>query len=159
MSKMSSNSLHNSLLRPPVLHILRASGFHATRPGALDTLVDLMFRYMMRLAENTASHAFLNHNDLIPTITDVRMALEDVGAFRPQIGPVEEQTLGTEDVRGTNAFLDWIRGETNREIRRIAGLTAGEAEAVDIEIGTEREDFLTGKHFLPIKNPLHKNTC
>ena len=100
----------------------------------------------MRLAEQTASYALTNHNDLVPNVTDIRMALQDVGALRPQVGAMEEQVIGAEDMRGVNAFLDWIKGENNKEIRRIAGLRGGEAEVLDIESGIEREDFLTGKH-------------
>ena len=71
------------------------------------------------------------------------MALEDVGALRPQIGAMEEQSIGEEDTRGINAFLKWMMGPENKEIRRIAELSGVEGE-VDIEAGAEKEDFLTG---------------
>ena len=140
---MTPNALHNSLLRPPVLHILRAAGFHATRPAALDTLVDLASRYLLLLTTQVASHAALSHNDLTPTAFDVRMALEDVGALRPQIRAMEEQVRGEEDDRGMQNFLAWIGGEQNHEIRRIAGLVASAGE-IDVAADIEREDFLTG---------------
>ncbi|MCJ1401938.1 hypothetical protein MMC11_005155 [Xylographa trunciseda] len=139
---MSPNALHDSLLRPSILHILRAAGFHATRPAALDTLVDLASRYIVLLASQTAGHAFANHNDVVPTVTDVRMALQDVGALRPQIGIMEEQSGHEEDTRGMDAFLKWMMGDESREIRRIAGMVGSEGD-VDVEIGSEREDFLT----------------
>ena len=142
---MSPGTLHNSLLRPSVLHILRAAGFHSTRPAAIDTLVDLAARYLDLLARQTAAHAISNHNDCVPTVTDVRMALQDVGALRPQIGIMEEQTRGEEDMRGMDAFLKWIVGEESKEIKRIAGMLAAGGEEVDVEIGIEREDFLTGQ--------------
>lgn len=141
---MSSNALHIALLRPPILHILRAAGFHATRPAVLDTLVDIAARYLTLLATKTASLALKNHNDMTPTITDVRMALHEVGALWPQISMTEEQFQQEEDIRGVDSFIDWIKGEGNREIRRIAGLTAEPGEVVDIEAPGEREDFLTG---------------
>ena len=144
---MSSNALHNSLLRPPVLHILRAAGFHATRPAALDTLVDLATRYISLLATTVAARAYSNHNDATPTITDLRMALQDIGALGPQIGAMEEQCRGEEDTRGVDSFVEWLKGPANREIRRIAGLTATEGEVVDVEAGAGREDFLTGTSF------------
>lgn len=141
---MSSNALHIALLRPPILHILRAAGFHATRPAVLDTFVDIAARYLTLLATKTASYALTNHNDVTPTITDVRMALHDVGALWPQISVAEEQIRQEEDMRGVDAFIDWIRGEGNHEIRRIAGLTSEPGEVVDIETMGEKEDFLTG---------------
>ena len=141
---MSSHALHSSLLRLPIMHILRAAGFHSTRPATLDTLVDLASRYLTLLATTTASHALVNHNDLIPTVTDVCMALQDVGAFKPQRGTMEEQCIGEEDMRGVDGFLEWLRGDGNAEIRRIAGLAGTDGEVVDIEAGGEREDFLTG---------------
>ncbi|MCJ1311355.1 hypothetical protein MMC25_005026 [Agyrium rufum] len=140
---MSSNTLHTSLLRPPILHILRASGFHACRPAAVDTLVDLAQRYLILLATRTAAHAYANHFDGAPTITDARMALEDIRALYPQISSVEEKLRGEEDLRGVEAFIDWIKGDACMEMRRIAGMLPGEVEAVDVEAGGENEDFLT----------------
>lgn len=140
---MAPNILQNSLLRPPILHILRAAGFHATRPAALDALVDIASRYLCLMASKTATHAFINHNDFTPTVTDVRMALEDVGALRPQLGSMEEQCIGEEDTRGMDAFLKWMTGEENKEIRRIAALLGTDGE-VDVEADVEKEDFLTG---------------
>ena len=145
---MSSHSLYTSLLRPPVLHILRAAGFHATRPAVLDTLVDLAARYLALLAKTTVSHAILNHNDSTPSIMDVRMALQDVGALRPQISDMEEQFRDEEDVRGVEAFISWMEGEGNKEIRRIAGFAASEGEVVEVEAVEEKEDFLTGELIL-----------
>ena len=142
---MSSNALHSSLLRPPILHILRAAGFHAIRPAALDALVDLASRYLHLLASQTAVHAFTNHNELSPTVMDVRMALQDVGALRPQRGIMEEQCMGEEDTRGMDAFLKWMTGDESKEIRRIAGMVGTDGE-VDVEDGAVTEDFLTGRN-------------
>lgn len=144
---MSSHALYTSLLRPPVLHILRAAGFQSTKPAVLDTLVDLTARYLVLLANTTASHALINHNDLTPTITDVRMALQDVGALRPQRSAMEEQCRGEEDLRGVDSFLKWMIGDVNKEIRRIAGLAATEGDMVDVDVLGENEDFLTGRRF------------
>ena len=141
---MSTNTLYNSLLRPPILHILRAAGFHAIRPAVLDILVDLTSRYLILLAQKTADYSMLNHNELTPTIMDVRLALQDVGALRPQISITEEQCKGEEDMRGLELLLKWIKGDGNREIRRIAGLAPSEGEMVALDAGEEREDFLSG---------------
>ncbi|MCJ1280866.1 hypothetical protein MMC26_000183 [Xylographa opegraphella] len=73
---------------------------------------------------------------------DVRMALQDVSALRPEIGIMEEQARDQEDTRGMDAFLKWMTGDESREIRRIAGMVGSEGD-VDVEVGNEREDFLT----------------
>ncbi len=140
---MSSRDLHIALLRPPILQILRAAGFTATRPAVLDTVVDLASRYLILLASRTASFAQSNHNDLTPTIMDIRMALQDVGAFWPQVSTMEEQVRGEEDMRGIERFIEWMKGEANQEIRRVAGLSASEGEIIGTEL-EEKVDFLTG---------------
>ena len=142
---MSTTHLQVSLLRPAILHILRASGFHAARPAAADTLVDIAARYLMLLAQRTAGYAWSNNHDTIPTITDVRMALQEVGALYPGMGPLEEQLNYDDDLRGVENFAAWVEGDVNKEIRRIAGLHHTAGEVVDMESGTEREDFLSGE--------------
>ena len=142
---MSTTHLQTSLLRPAVLHILRAAGFHAARPAAAETVVHLTARYLILLAQRSASYAWSNGHDTVPTIIDVRMALQEVGAFSPEIGPLEEQLNYDDDMRGVEAFVGWMDGDTHKEIRRIAGLHHTAGEIVDIEPGVEREDFLTGE--------------
>lgn len=126
-------ALHHSLLRPCVLHILRAAGYHSTRPSVLDTLTDIAARYMYLLAQSTASHASINHTELEISILDVRMAMQDCGALAPEKVLEEQLFDGEEDTRGMEAFLAWTTGAGNREIRRIA-LEGGD--------GT-KEDYLT----------------
>ena len=106
---MSARKCHNSstfyreYLRPPVISTLSAAGFTRTRPGVLETVQDLTSRYMALLCEHTAAHArlrrenALNSGPLSPessdngiTITDIRLALTDVGALYPQISEMEE---------------------------------------------------------------------
>ncbi|KAL8689004.1 MAG: hypothetical protein Q9224_004747 [Gallowayella concinna] len=139
---MSSNAIYTSLLRPSILHILRAAGFHATKPAVLDTVVDLAARYLALLASNSAAHAHENHNDLVLTITDVRMALQDLGALWPQKSTMEELLTGEEDMRGVEAFVKWGKGEQNREIRRVAGLIENEAPVPAMDDAAEKQDFL-----------------
>ncbi|KAL8672251.1 MAG: hypothetical protein Q9168_003274 [Polycauliona sp. 1 TL-2023] len=140
---MSSNAIYASLLRPPILHILRAKGFHATKPAVLDTLVDLTARYLSLLASTSAAHAQENHNDLILTVTDVRMALQDVGALWPQKSAIEEVLIGEEDLRGVDSFVAWMVGDEHRAIRRVAGLIENEAPLSGIDEPVGREDFFT----------------
>ncbi|KAF2806902.1 uncharacterized protein BDZ99DRAFT_500940 [Mytilinidion resinicola] len=167
---MSSNTLHNSLLRPAILHILRAAGFHAAKPSVLDTLTDITTRYILLLASRTAENAVANHNTPEPDITDVRMALQDCGLLVPSLTPGEEAwkemlrkplaeypernglrekeriKRDEEDTQDVKAFLDWIEGEQNREIQRIAGLGAPPPAAItttaDLD-SKEMEDYLT----------------
>ncbi|KAH7399537.1 hypothetical protein BKA66DRAFT_437082 [Pyrenochaeta sp. MPI-SDFR-AT-0127] len=164
---MSQNDLFISLLRPAVLHILRATGFHHGKPSAVDTIVDLTARYMTLLAERTAYNAYSNHNDLTPDITDVRMAMQDCGLLVPTMTageelwkeilrkPLEEYNADTtareneearrdaEDTADVNEFIEWIKGEQNKEIRRIAGtykpVATNPTEQLD---QPEMEDYL-----------------
>lgn len=145
----AAQQLHTSLLRAPILHILRAQGFHSTRPSVLDTLINLAERYLLLLAETTKNHAVLNHNDPAPTITDVRMALTDCGTLTPVLTAAEQDWLekfrrplddfddlkhgdirregelrrrDQQDTQDVRDFIQWVVGDQNREIRRIAGV-------------------------------------
>jgi transcription initiation factor TFIID subunit 3 len=150
---MSSTRLQNALMRPAVLQILRAAGFHNTSGATLDVVTDLAIRYLSLLASTTAQYAFNNHNDYIPTIQDVRMALTEVGALRPQMSVLEERAKGAvnadrhdaafEDMRGVDGFVNWAKGSTNREIRRIAGHASGPGDVVEVGILDDTEDYVT----------------
>lgn len=143
---MSSPYLHSSLLRPPIIHILRAAGFHSARPSVIETLADLASRYLLLLANTTASCASANNSLLEPQLQDVRMAMEQCLVFRPQMTAMEEEWLGREDMRGVDGFIGWARSDVNREIRRIAGMHfEGEAsvDAAEMEKLGAGEDYLT----------------
>ena len=131
-------SLHHALLRPCVLHILRAAGYHSTRPSVLDTLTDLAAKYMTLLAQAAVRHMETNNTELDMelklTIQDVRMAMQDCGALLPQKTLEEEEFEGEEDMRGVENFVAWAIGKVNREIRRVA------LEGAD----AAKEDYLTG---------------
>jgi hypothetical protein len=132
------HALHHSLLRPCILQILRAAGYHSTRPSVLDTLTDLAARYMLLLAQTTAKHAAINHNEpelsLEISIQDVRMAMQDCGVLIPEKTLEEQYYEGKEDTRGVDAFISWAMGKGNSEIRRVA------LEGSD----GAKEDYLTG---------------
>lgn len=109
---MPSEDIHISLLRPAIIHILRASGFHSCRPSVLDTLTDLCARHLAMIAQRTADQVYdrtsaaseddlnrscpplesiFEHNiDASPTITDVRLALASVSFFNSTLTPAEE---------------------------------------------------------------------
>ncbi|PGH16138.1 hypothetical protein AJ79_01905 [Helicocarpus griseus UAMH5409] len=139
---MSAPNLYHSLLRPPVIQILRAAGFHSTTPSVIDTLTDLAARYLLLLASSASDHANNSHDEIpIPNLHDVLMALQDVGALRPQMTFSEEVLSGEEDLRGLQSFMAWFAGPANKEIRRVAGFLPSEGDVVD-EDSLEKEDYL-----------------
>src|SRR5690242_4804437 len=87
---MSQNDLFATLLRPAVLHILRAAGFQSAKPSVVDTVVDLTARHLALLASRAAYNAYSNHNDLDIDVTDVRMAMQDCGVLSPSLTATEE---------------------------------------------------------------------
>jgi transcription initiation factor TFIID subunit 3 len=140
---MSGHNLHNALLRPPIIQILRAQGFHSTRPSVLETLADLTGRYLMILASSTAAHAANAHpDDPSPVLEDIYQALQDAGALRPQLREWEEDWAGEEDMRGLESLIGWITGPAHREIRRVAGFVPSEGDMIDPD-AAEKEDYLT----------------
>ena len=86
-----THNLHRSLLRPMIIHTLRAAGFHSTRPSVLDTFTSLAERYLLLLASTTAGHALNAHSDATPSLSDVRLALQDCGAIVGGEGASEEE--------------------------------------------------------------------
>jgi transcription initiation factor TFIID subunit 3 len=164
---MSTQDLFITLLRPAVLHILRAAGFHSAKPSVVDTLVDLTARYLLLLATRTAYNAYSNHNDLTPDLTDVRMAMQDCGVLVPTLTgseeiwkeilrkPLEEYDEETgarakeekrrlaEDTADVTEFIDWVRGDYNKEISRIAGTLKPSVSATEALDAVEMEDYLT----------------
>ena len=86
-----THNLHRSLLRPMVIHTLRAAGFHSTRPSVLDTFTSLAERYLLLLASTTQAHALNAHAEAQPSLSDVRMALRDCGAIVGGEGASEEE--------------------------------------------------------------------
>ena len=164
---MPSSDLHTALLRPAVLQVLKASGFGQAKPGVIDTLTDLTARYLLLLASETVQSAISTHGDAQPTVQDVRLALDRVGALQPQMRSTEEAMrpnqyvdgveVPFEDLRGVRNFIDWIKSPTNQNIRRVGGLISGETDNVaDLAAGMdENEDYVTGKaSFLETKHLL-----
>lgn len=121
----------------------------------VDTVTDLAARYMLLLASSTAQNAFNTHNTFVPTIQDVRLALNEAGALVPQMSTAEENLRGDvevdglmvpfEDLRGVEAFVNWAHGPVNKEIRRIAGF-GDDANVEEIAAGLDdQEDYLSGE--------------
>lgn len=143
---MSTREAHLAYLRPAIIHTLRASGFHAARPAALDSLVDLTARYLEVLAVRTKDFAALTSNSSIPSITDARNALEYAGALKPSMGAAEEQLYGDDDLRGVHSFISWFDSAQCKQIRRVAGLEGGDVSTNGVALpGDEmvgKEDYL-----------------
>jgi transcription initiation factor TFIID subunit 3 len=166
---MSARTLHLALLRPAILHILRAAGFQAAKPSVVDTLTDIAARYIMLLAARSADFASINHNDPTPDTTDVRMALVECGLLTPTQTAGEEvwkellrepldevpernglrqkeiQRRDAEDTHEIQDFVDWFSGSTYLEIKRIAGLMAEDAQgpAMDGLEVVKPDDYFT----------------
>lgn len=101
----------------------------------LDSLTDLAARYMLLLCQHTASHAASNHSATQQaddfTVTDVRLALQDVGAFGAERTVTEEAWRGgKEDLRGVEEFIEWFGGQRMKELMEF-GNADGESEATD----------------------------
>jgi transcription initiation factor TFIID subunit 3 len=78
-------ALFHALLRPSILQILRAAGYHGAKSSVIDLITDLAVRYLSELCRMTALYAAHNgSNRTEPTIVDVRMALQHVGALLPE---------------------------------------------------------------------------
>ncbi|KAG5913457.1 hypothetical protein E4U42_001145, partial [Claviceps africana] len=126
------SAFFHALLRPSILQILRASGFHAARPSVVDSLTDIAARYLSALCLSTASHAIHNHGDAGDyTVVDVRMALQDVGALQPQrMASGLDGGEDKDDGRAVDEFVAWFSGQRMRELMDM-GVGDGEMEATD----------------------------
>lgn len=126
MSTTSLQSLHHALLRPVILEILRAAGFQSARPSVVDAVTDMATKYIRLLCESTAQFAANNHYEFEITMTDLRMAMEEVGALAFGKSMEDQVWEGQEDLSGVEEFIAWCNGPVNAEIRRIAKDTLGE---------------------------------
>jgi transcription initiation factor TFIID subunit 3 len=150
-----ARTLHSSLLRPAILQILRASGFHAARPSVVEALTSIAASYIHLLAIRTHAYALSNHDTVPPDVTDVRMAMADVGAVVPGLTASEEvwkeileregnvYGCGAEALDEVRHFVDWVHGTVVKEQKRIAGFIGDEA-TVELEVQEPKEDYVTG---------------
>lgn len=124
-------SLFHALLRPSILQVLRATGYHSTRPAVLDSLTDLAARYLSLLCQTTADHAVHNHGDSADfTVADVRLALQDAGALLPERVLTEQEWKNEEDLRGVEEFVKWFGGQRMKEMMEF-GNGDGDSDATD----------------------------
>lgn len=126
-------SMFHAFLRPSILQILRATGYHSTRPAVLDTLTDIAARYLTLLCEKTAGNAANNHGDAGDyDVVDVRMALQEVGALLP-----DQAWRREEDMRGVEEFIGWFTGPRMKEMMEM-GSGDTESDATDYLAGEFR---------------------
>ncbi|KAF4555383.1 Transcription initiation factor TFIid subunit 3-like protein [Elsinoe fawcettii] len=177
------HDLHAAALRVPILHILRAAGFHSTKPTVLETLVNLTERHILLLASSTADFALANHNSLIPDVTDVRMALTEAGILLPVHDAAEEEWTeklrkpledydnivhgsmrrdkeiakrDEEDIADVKQFKEWVTGDKYREIRRIAGMLPDTSTSVAGQGRVAGEGGGAQEDFLTVLKRKHK---
>lgn len=132
-------SMFHAFLRPSILQILRATGYHSTRPAVLDTLTDIAARYLTLLCEKTAGNAANNHGDAGDyDVVDVRMALQEVGALLPDQAWRQE-----EDMRGVEEFIGWFAGPRMREMMEM-GSGDTESDATDYLAALKKKHSKTG---------------
>lgn len=126
----------HALLRPPIIQILRAAGYHASKPSVVDALTDMAAKYMMTMATRTVNYAMTVDSTTQVDVKHVRMAMQDLGALIPTMMIEDEFELPEgEDIRGVESFVEWAMGKENKEIRRVALEGGGE--------GGGGVDFLT----------------
>ncbi len=78
--------LFHALLRPAVLQILRATGYHSAKTSVLDSVTDLAARYFLHLCHLTALYA--THNNTLGNDIDEPLHLL---LLPPATTPEEEQ--------------------------------------------------------------------
>lgn len=129
-------TLFHAFLRPSILQILRATGYHGTSPAVLDAVTDLAARYLSLLCEKTASRATHHYGDAGDfSIVEVRLALQEVGALLPEKTPAEQDWRGEEDTRGVEEFISWFEGQRIKDIMEFA---KGDGEV-------DETDYLNGE--------------
>jgi transcription initiation factor TFIID subunit 3 len=179
---MSTAMVHHALLRPVVLQILRAAGFHAARPSVIDTLTEIMARYLVLLATRSAARAEENHDEIIPDISDVRLAMVDCGLLLPSLTSSEEtwrellrsplddvpernglrqvetSRRDGEDTNEIKDFAAWFRSDAQRGINRIAGLTTHSEQQWIAENAQPALDAASHEDYLTTLKKKHSKT-
>ncbi|KAF2400328.1 hypothetical protein EJ06DRAFT_477430 [Trichodelitschia bisporula] len=165
----SLDAFHLALLRPAILQILRAAGFHAARPSVIDAVTEMAAKYMMALGERTARYADLTANINTPDVRDARLALTDVGQMIPFTTATEEifkemtrvpldeiretgerrvreqRRRDDEDTADVRAFAGWFDGPTFKEIGRIARVEGEEERKEDYVTVLKKKHSKTGE--------------
>ncbi|KAL7815398.1 hypothetical protein V8C44DRAFT_324420 [Trichoderma aethiopicum] len=139
-------AMFHAFLRPSILQILRATGYHSTRPAVLDTLTDIAARYLTLLCEKAAGNAVNNHGDAGDyDVVDVRMALQEAGALLPDRTwrRADDGEREDEDMRGVEEFIGWFAGPRMREMMEM-GSGDTESDATDYLAALKKKHSKTG---------------
>jgi transcription initiation factor TFIID subunit 3 len=140
-----------SLARISAAQILRAAGIDRTRPSTLDTVTDILIRYLHLLGTQSMSYALhAGHTEC--NVRDIRLAMEEIGVIaksrlvsKNRIRRIVRQRRGEdmdddmeeedsdpdgedEDDESTESMerlLNWFRGAQAAETRRVAGASSG----------------------------------
>ena len=143
------NPFYFNLARISSAQILRAAGSDRTRPSTLDTLTDILIRYLHLLGTESMSFA-LAAGRREADIRDVRLAMESIGVIakgrlvskkrvrrivrerRGETTTVDEDDTDPDGEDEDNAsteslerLLAWFRGGQAAECRRVAGIGVG----------------------------------
>jgi transcription initiation factor TFIID subunit 3 len=148
------NQFYFNLARISAAQILRAAGIDRTKPSTLDTLTDILIRYLHLLGTQSMSFA-LTAGRTDPDTRDVRLAMEEVGIIakgrlvsrkrlrrlvRQRAGEYEVDEEDTdpdgedEDDESTETLerlLNWFKGPQAAECRRVAGVSSGLSSGVN----------------------------
>jgi len=117
---MGDSELFFALLRISATQALRAAGLTTAKPAVLDTITDILARYLILLGTTTRDIAESSGRSQAE-LADVRCALEDVGALRP-LNIYGDP--GDDDDRAVLQLVEWFRGPQAAEMRRVAGFAA-----------------------------------
>lgn len=105
---------HFALARITTTQVLRSTGIDKARPSVIDSLTDLLVRYITLLGQRSrqsAESAGRHKCDL----EDLRQACENIGAI-----PTTTRA-GVREEDGVVQFITWCMSEEVANIRRIAG--------------------------------------
>jgi histone H3/H4 len=153
LQRTMDHPFYFSLARISAAQILRAAGIDRTRPSTLDTVTDLLIRYLHLLGTQSMSFA-LHSGHTECNVRDIRLAMEEIGVIakgrlvsKKRIRRIvrqrreEDGEEGSEDdeddsdpdgededdesTETMERLLNWFRGSQAAECRRVAGASSG----------------------------------
>jgi transcription initiation factor TFIID subunit 3 len=148
------NPFYFNLARISAAQVLRAAGIDRTRPSTLDTLTDILIRYLHLLGTQSMSYALIAGRTESDT-RDIRLAMEEIGLIakgrlvsrkrlrriiRERAGDYEIDEEDTdpdgedEDDESTETLerlLSWFKGPQAAECRRVAGVSSGMSNGIN----------------------------
>ncbi len=132
---MSDSAFHFSLARIVATQVLRSAGIDRARLSVVDATTDILIRYILLLAETASAGAHVAGRHSCEA-EDVRVAMEALGQLKNHSRLNYD---GEENDGAVVAFVQWCRGPTTREMRRIAGEGVAEFEGFE----TSSADWLS----------------